>query len=1230
MQQARFQDCERKVEKERGFKYRGTASIGLEVLCFRPDLRRDLDQNNVERLRRSFRTAGCNPLPLKNHIPAVINEDDLNTALITSGCSAQRLVDHTQSEYPELEFPPGYQLECLHGKHRVQAARGIFPPGQGRWIVDLYSSDISKELGIILREEYSNEMKPNDGEIYRNMQLHRREGNFHCSMRWRAWLSGKREQNIEQLFGHHKFKAAFDKLLDIPGLWPGMRITTLHKTFGSKIDEEALKYLKFIRDDWTDIVGKQGLGRVDPKTVKAVQMRAPGVFKEDRNALEYRIHNGEIFSHFANEEREKIWDKLCALDHLVPSLYTFFRDLEYLRTCADSVKLLLDLSPRNTIYTAMKDIYCDKDQIPGTYVTQDTESTYSLRIGRREDRLYLGYRQIWIFAMRNYHQMPRRRKKKNVLMKATCEVNEMTLRRFGILANRLGFQSDKISELIRRQLNKATTLNPEDDAQVLVSDSSPKSPRRCGFPYAHDHLKDEGRLFIDQLHHEDKGEVATFFVRKSIYSAFFGKPIPLGSKTHEKLRLWPSEAETPSLQELRTQTVGTGRGRIDEELEKERLVGRELEQCMDTMRGKIRGLENERRIREAKLANLERELDRYAELENEKRAQDETSKAPQQELVENERKKRVALEEEKTRLEQEMEEQAERYKYDIMVLEKKKAELEGNLDAQRQHIVDQDEKHEQDRIRWQTEETVLKEECEKLLQNTAIQDENYGEKIWWENKKEELEESLDELRRKEIKHAQDKIGWGKEKMKLEEELEKLQKDTAARDEKYGQEKAWWVNEKATLEEALMELQYECEQDREWSESQRTEQEKKLDELQQEIMNSAQDGIGWKKERTKLEEKIKNLQKDIAIRDEKYGREREYLVNEKTALEGIVGNLQQNTAMQNGKYEQDKSGWESKMTKLAEELEELRRNMAIKDEKYEQDRTGWEEKATLQEEAKQAVAKQVKNLKLTKEELERDKTVLQQKREKKKREYDRAILTLKGETWDLGQKVQCLEKEKLKLEQELKRLQRERNQQDEGYKLNGRKRKRLEEGPAREAQLNSGKHQNSSRSRVDISNDLPGTVDQEYQDIKGRARVAGLTPTAQPSHIPKAPNSNLVPSPPDEEMADAASPTIHDQARQRVPAVRFVERIGNKWVAAGSQNIGNIKKDKDDLARYIRNYRRGYILYASNGKVLPELSAEAICQMGDCTVYLIKKGGSMDSAWLLSEPSGTPTALPSVA
>jgi hypothetical protein len=262
MRRARFREQERGLAEERSIRYRGTASIKLDVLHFpEPDnsnVDREPDKINVERLKNLFLDGGCRPDELRNHILAVIDQEQLDDAILASGTSAEGLLAEARDGFPELDFPPGYRLECLHGLDRVEAAKkeGVLPPGNKRWTVDLYlagmssifpyeevsnfllSLDLTPQLKTTLIEEYSNEKKPDDGEIYRKIrgyQGYLGEPNPYFEKRWLALLSAlsqHKRDNFDRLYRDHDFRAAFDSLLEIPGLDGGMRLSTTHKVMG--------------------------------------------------------------------------------------------------------------------------------------------------------------------------------------------------------------------------------------------------------------------------------------------------------------------------------------------------------------------------------------------------------------------------------------------------------------------------------------------------------------------------------------------------------------------------------------------------------------------------------------------------------------------------------------------------------------------------------------------------------------------------------------------------------------------------------------------------------------------------------------------------------------------------------------------------------------------------------------------------------------------------------------
>lgn len=91
---------------------------------------------------------------------------------------------------------------------------------------------------------------------------------------------------------------------------------------------------------------------MDQATVKAFECKAPRYSKRDARVLQGQVPSGQIYSLFSQEERKAIWSELRSINYLIPSLFTFFEDLKYLRACADYLKRLVKVSRRDTVRTA--------------------------------------------------------------------------------------------------------------------------------------------------------------------------------------------------------------------------------------------------------------------------------------------------------------------------------------------------------------------------------------------------------------------------------------------------------------------------------------------------------------------------------------------------------------------------------------------------------------------------------------------------------------------------------------------------------------------------------------------------------------------------------------------------------------------------------------------------------------------------------------------------------------
>jgi hypothetical protein len=242
--QTRAEDL--RLDSERRLTCRGSALVRFEYLRWKQ--KRTPDEKHVEALKKIFKKDGCRPLEVQHHIPVIIDQKHLDTAWEdarqkhswqTNTLPSSYSTVNSQGEYLELEFPGG--LEYLHGCHRIEAGRQWLTPSEKWWIVDLYLSDISYELRTFLAEEYANEEKPCDGEIYRKIRFYKAlatnvdsmvsSATCHSlEMRWWARLKGRRADYLKSMLEISRLAASFDALSRITGLCDsGMKITTLHK-----------------------------------------------------------------------------------------------------------------------------------------------------------------------------------------------------------------------------------------------------------------------------------------------------------------------------------------------------------------------------------------------------------------------------------------------------------------------------------------------------------------------------------------------------------------------------------------------------------------------------------------------------------------------------------------------------------------------------------------------------------------------------------------------------------------------------------------------------------------------------------------------------------------------------------------------------------------------------------------------------------------------------------------
>lgn len=82
---------------------------------------------------------------------------------------------------------------------------------------------------------------------------------------------------------------------------------------------------------------------MDEITVITLELTASRASTSDAEELRGQVRGGKIIAAFNDQEREHILTKLLLVNGLIPSLHTFFRDLQYLQACVDCVKRLIVL-----------------------------------------------------------------------------------------------------------------------------------------------------------------------------------------------------------------------------------------------------------------------------------------------------------------------------------------------------------------------------------------------------------------------------------------------------------------------------------------------------------------------------------------------------------------------------------------------------------------------------------------------------------------------------------------------------------------------------------------------------------------------------------------------------------------------------------------------------------------------------------------------------------------------
>ncbi|CZR64890.1 uncharacterized protein PAC_14790 [Phialocephala subalpina] len=520
----------------------GIVKVKLSTLSFLGG--REIDPQITTNLIKIFtyNSRGCDRNTEGNYIPAILNLADLQTILYVNGLAREHLnrTIYDKSYRPLIHLGQA-QLNCLHGKHRIEAAKSILSHEEDWWIVKLFCFNSDSMFlylflkitnpadclaaGFILKqgESFSHQTKFSDGEIYRKIRYHQKQKNYDLVQDWMLHLSEWKQKHLRQMFRHKSFITAFDKLLCFPGLWSGLELGNIRRHLALRCHEELLSYLEHVYRTWEEITQLDPLfcRAVDIYTVQNLQMRAPLASSADRDHIIQCFSNDQlIFSKVTDiAHREKIKQTILQLPVIIPTIKSFHENVKYLEPAAKIIKKqLFGNRVPYTIYQALSSIW----RSTGRAIVEVREGQFKfVQVSLEDSMKDIAYVQVFLSAFRNFPRLsydaPRKEKGEPAVRGMP---NDTVLYQFLQRVQLLGFHSSKIDEKLNGS-RQPLALGLERVATIRRGGESLE--RRWGRPFEASYKYFRERLFLGRSHPLELDiNPSIMFVQQNLLAAFFG------------------------------------------------------------------------------------------------------------------------------------------------------------------------------------------------------------------------------------------------------------------------------------------------------------------------------------------------------------------------------------------------------------------------------------------------------------------------------------------------------------------------------------------------------------------------------------------------------------------------------------------------------------------------------------------------------------------------------------
>lgn len=246
----------------------------------------------------------------------------------------------------------------------------------------------------------------------------------------------------------------------------------------------------------------------------------------------------EVFPQIRDKQLlSRIHKNISVTDWIIPSLHTFLEDTKFLEPCSKILRRLLPPSYRGTIHSGLGRCFAHH----GSGILRIEHAAMEFLNLQNNSNLgpRSGYRQLWLYALRNFPYMgdvkPRKNRQRPEASKYNRDVSECW-NTLGKLAKELGFVTPETERLCLADGTTTSGLRTAPFEPQLTTDMDIdwRLENRCGRMFENAFNKDSHHLFLLNIYVSkpppQRQHLTSFGTTAQIVQSFLG-PSRLGTDT---------------------------------------------------------------------------------------------------------------------------------------------------------------------------------------------------------------------------------------------------------------------------------------------------------------------------------------------------------------------------------------------------------------------------------------------------------------------------------------------------------------------------------------------------------------------------------------------------------------------------------------------------------------------------------------------------------------------------